>query len=1119
MTESSPIATIFNFSARLSAAGGEPPWGNRVSMIKDHIRILLIEDDEDDYVVVREMLSEPSLVDFSLEWVKTYGEGLNELRQADHDVYLLDYRLGSRTGLELIQEVMVAGCDKPIIILTGQGDYGLDMDAMRSGAADYLVKAKLTADALERSIRYSIARKKTELELKEYRNRLEDLVKERTEQLETANEKLRAEIAERKQAEEALQESEGELRGLFAAMTDVVMVLDADGVCIKIAPTSSLNLYRPAHELLGKKINEVLPKEGADKTLQQIKRALENRGTINFEYALKIGSREVWFDSKVSPLTENTVFWVARDITERKRVEEALRKTEVLLKIAMDLAKLVQWEYDVQTGMFSFDEQFYALYGTTSRDEGGPLMSVWDYARKFIPPEESHMVAEEIANTLATTDPDFSNQLEHRIIRADGDERHINVRYRVVGDQTGKVIKIRGANQDVTERKQAQEALRESEQRLSQIIDFLPDATLAIDLSGKVIAWNRAIEEMTGVKAEQMLGMGDHEYALPFYGIRRPILIDLVFTSNEDIKNKYHFVKKHGDVLWAETDLPVKGEESRALWGKARPLYDSVGSVVGAIETIRDITEYKQAQEAILRAKKDWERTFDAVPDLIAILDKDYRIARVNKAMAARLGITPAECIGLKCYQAVHGAGEPPLFCPHRQLIEDGVEHTAEIYEERLDGDFIVTVSPLFGPSHELIGSVHVGHDITERKRAEEEVKWLSRQNQLILDAAGEGIVGLDLAGRVTFINPAGAELVAYRIEELIGKDFHQTVHHSRSDGSPYPVNECPLFESLHNGVTRRESDEEFRRKDGSSFPVAYSSTPILEEGQIVGAVLTFRDITLRKLALQEMHKYRDHLEDLVEARTTELATANEQLTREVEERRRAEQALKEASEKLKFFAYSVAHDLKSPAVGVYGLTKRLREHIKDVLDEKGRIYCDQILKVSEHIAALVEKINIYIATKEAAPLIETISFSEIVQMLGDEFSAQFSLRRIDLIVPESGVEIKADRLSILRVFRNLIDNALKYGGETLSWISIGYEDSETLHIFSVSDNGKGIKGADAEKIFGLFQRNETSRGVEGAGLGLAIVKEIAEQHGGRVWVELRGEKGITFCVSISKNL
>jgi PAS domain S-box-containing protein len=156
---------------------------------------------------------------------------------------------------------------------------------------------------------------------------------------------------------------------------------------------------------------------------------------------------------------------------------------------------------------------------------------------------------------------------------------------------------------DITERKGAEEALRESEQRLHDIFDFLPDATFAIDLKGKIIAWNRAIEEMTGVNAEDMLGKGDYEYSLPFYGLRRPILIDLIFRSHEEIEKKYHFVKNEGGVLLTEADVPLKGEH-HVLWGEARPLYDSRGTIVGAIESIRDITENKKLEAQFLQAQK-----------------------------------------------------------------------------------------------------------------------------------------------------------------------------------------------------------------------------------------------------------------------------------------------------------------------------------------------------------------------------------------------------------------------------------------------------------------------------------------------------------------------------------
>ncbi|MGA2402604.1 MAG: ATP-binding protein [Syntrophobacteraceae bacterium] len=139
--------------------------------------------------------------------------------------------------------------------------------------------------------------------------------------------------------------------------------------------------------------------------------------------------------------------------------------------------------------------------------------------------------------------------------------------------------------------------------------------------------------------------------------------------------------------------------------------------------------------------------------------------------------------------------------------------------------------------------------------------------------------------------------------------------------------------------------------------------------------------------------------------------------------------------------------------------------------------------------------------------------------MLKNEFSAQLGIRRIEWIETETEVDIKADRLCLVRVFRNLIDNSLKYGGERLSKIWIGHKDTRDSHIFSVSDNGKGINAVDTEKIFGLFKRHEASRGIEGAGLGLAIVKEITEKHGGSVWVEAGAKRGITFYISISKHL
>ncbi len=255
--------------------------------------------------------------------------------------------------------------------------------------------------------------------------------------------------------------------------------------------------------------------------------------------------------------------------------------------------------------------------------------------------------------------------------------------------------------------------------------------------------------------------------------------------------------------------------------------------------------------------------------------------------------------------------------------------------------------------------------------------------------------------------------------------------------------------------------------------------------------------------------------QDLLE----QLKAQKQILLDEIAARKQAEEALRESSEKIKVFAYSVAHDLKNPSISIYGLTKRLQEKYGDSLKERGADFCDQILKSSEQIAALVETINLYIATKERPLCLDDVNPKEILQIIHEEFSVQLNIRQINMFEPEDIPTIKADKLSMLRVFRNFVDNALKYGGDTLTKVEIGYKDVDDFHIFSVRDDGVGLKKEESKGVFATFKRKETSRGIEGTGLGLAIVKEIAERHQGKVWIEPGSKKGVTFNISISKHL
>jgi len=361
-----------------------------------------------------------------------------------------------------------------------------------------------------------------------------------------------------------------------------------------------------------------------------------------------------------------------------------------------------------------------------------------------------------------------------------------------------------------------------------------------------------------------------------------------------------------------------------------------------------------------------------------------------------------------------------------------------------------------------------------KRRRSEGQLQDSEEFNATLLNNAPMSVLVLDPDYSIRYVNPALEKLTGFSSEELVGQK------------PPYPwwpeETAGKIRNDFKQGVKEgiKKVEELFQTKDGERFWVEITFTPVHRKGQLMYYLSNWVDIT---------------------------------------ERKQAEESLKKGSEKIKFFAYSVCHDLKNPAIAAYGLTKLLYKQYQKILDEKGKRYCEQILKSSEQIAALVEKINVYIQTKEAPLTTEKVKLNEILQMLNDEFSSQLALRQIVWSGPEQEVEMWVDRVALLRALRNLIDNSLKYGGDDLSRITIRYADADEFHILSVQDDGVGMKKEACEKIFEAFKRDETSRGTDGTGLGLAIVKEIAERHGGRVWIETGNRKGITFNLSILKYL
>ncbi len=532
-------------------------------------------------------------------------------------------------------------------------------------------------------------------------------------------------------------------------------------------------------------------------------------------------------------------------------------------------------------------------------------------------------------------------------------------------------------------------------------------------------------------------------------------------------------------------------------------------ALVVAILSERVAKAEKEVDEGEVRYRSMIEHMSDGVAVLEAVENgRDFLFLDINEAAERIDGLKREGVIGRKLTEVFPHIPDSNMIEALRRVLLSG---TPERWTDGFSPDDQKSGwrdnSGYRLPSGEV---VVVYSDRTEQKRAEQKAVQLAS----IVESSDAAIISMALDGRIQSWNQGASRLYGYSDEEMM-ESCVLTLVPSDHWGAM-----LQSLDDMKNGEKRDHYETVHVNKDGRELDVSLIMSPLKDlQGNVVGASVIARNIMRRKEAERALHRAYEQLEKKVEERTAELAAANEDLRKEIAERKRVEKALEASSEKIKLFAYLICHDLKSPAVGIHGLARLLRNQYTDSLDERGKSYCEQILKATEQVGALVEKINTYISTKESVLSVERIEVKELFETIREEFSVQFGNRSIAFTAIDTPAEVHADRLSLMRVFRNLVDNALKYGDDQLSEIRLGYLDSNEFHTFSVRDNGVGVKREDCERIFGLFQRNCTSRGVEGSGLGLAIVKEAAERHHGKVWLESEPGKGTTFYVSISKNL
>jgi two-component system CheB/CheR fusion protein len=550
---------------------------------------------------------------------------------------------------------------------------------------------------------------------------------------------------------------------------------------------------------------------------------------------------------------------------------------------------------------------------------------------------------------------------------------------------------------------------------------------------------------------------------------------------------------------------PVEREVTALVDGRifimrVLPYRTKDGRIDGVVVTLIDITLRKRAEEEQRRAKEEWERTFASVPDLITILDNEHRVLRVNEAMARRLGLKPEECVGLSCYEAVHGTSAPPASCPHLRTIEDGGEHIEELHVERLGGDFLVTTTPLLDAKGERLGSVHIARDITERKRAEEALEaahLAAVQEKSRLEAVMEALpVG------VAILDSLGGNIRSNRaFEEVWGgprplprtlDDYADFKAWWVETGQRVQPEEWASSRAVRNDESLIGQLLRIERFDGTHAYIHNSAAPFHDpSGRITGCAVAVMDIT-------EQIETQETLE----------------LTKEA-----AEAANRAKSQ----FLANMSHELRTPMTGVLGM---LEFTLNTSLDAQQRDFIETARNSARTLLRILNDI-LDLSKVEAGKLsIEVKPFA-----LRDCVDGA-----IDILVPEArrkGLELNCamaddlpktvvgDQVRLLQVLTNLCGNAVKFTdqGKVEVKVTRGGETTEGKReiTFSVEDTGIGIPDDKKELIFGSFNQADIShaRRYGGTGLGLAICRELVERMGGTITCISEEGKGSTFSFTI----
>src|SRR5665648_47739 len=884
-------------------------------------------------------------------------------------------------------------------------------------------------------------------------------------------------ITFRQMTEDALLRSEAQLHTLLQSIPDLIWLKDTNGVYLQC--NTMLERYFGAMEtdIVGKTDYDFIDKDLADFFRDHDYKAMAaGKPTTNEEWiTFADDGHHAFFETIKTPIYESDgkligILGISRDITERKMAEDALSSSEVRLHTLLQTIPDLILIKDTQGVYLGCNLMFERYFGAIEAD----IIGKTDY--DFVDKELADFFCENDRKAMAAGRP--TRNAEWITFADDGHRAYLDTIKAPLYDSNGTLIGMMGIGRDITEHKNAEEALKASEEKYRTIFENVQDVFYQIDLSGIITEISPSIKNFTGLSREEIIGTSVYN----------------LYNNPEDRAFFLDAIMKNGKIRDYEIEFKTKTGKIKSISVNASIIFDTEGKPSHIDGALRDVTDQKRAEDEIAMLAY----SLKSVNECVSIMDMDDKIIFVNESFLKTYGYNINELIGnqISIVSSKNNVQE---------IVQEILPATinggwkGELFKKRKDGSEFpirLSTSVIKDKNGKSLGLIHVTKDITEHNKSEKElieaknkVEENEAQFRLIFENSMDSIIWTEAkTGIIIASNPSSEILTEYTCQELIGQSFTIILP---PENIKYIVSEYQKHQQ-NKGIKSLEF--QIITKSGKIKYVELSGTNIEVNGKEISQGF-FKDITTRK--------QKDH----------ELILAKE----------RAEE-----SDRLKSaFLANMSHEIRTPMNGILGFAGLLKEPMLSgeeqleyigIIEQSG----NRMLNIINDIISIskVESDQMEVSIKET-------NINEQIEYIYTFFRPEAEKNGIKLYVknslPSKKTIIKSDREKIYAILTNLVKNALKF--TQTGTIEFGYSpktkgESSELE-FYVKDTGIGINPEQQKFIFERFRQIDDSlkRNYEGAGLGLAISKAYVEMLGGRIWVESEEGKGSTFYFTIPYNL